>query len=212
MGLHLKNKITLDDERLLYLRKKDSRLAIVIDLIGDISYETHEDGYKFIVEEIVEQMLSIKAANKIRERLYNICGGIISPESISRLTVDDLRAVGISRSKSQYILNFNEAVCSKELILDDIANLEDADVMSQLMRIKGIGSWTAKMYLLFVLKRENILPYEDAAFVQAYCWLYNTKKNKPVDISKRCKNGVHMPLSRQDTCIAHLTVDTQNCL
>lgn len=183
----MKHKITLDDERIVYLKKKDSRLSVVFDLIGDISYEIHEDGYKFIIGEIVEQMLSVKAADKIRGRLLDICNGVISPETISRMTVDELRGIGISRGKSQYILNFNEAICSKVIVLDDMKNLGDADVAEKLTCVKGIGSWTAKMYLLFVLERENILPYEDGAFLQAYRWLYQTQKAKPEDIMRKCR-------------------------
>jgi DNA-3-methyladenine glycosylase II len=183
----MKNKITLDDERIVYLKGKDKRLAVVFGLIGDICYETHEDGYKFIVGEIVEQMLSVKAADKIRGRLAGLCNGAITPKSIAGLTVDDLRGIGISRGKSLYILNFTEAVRSKAIALDEIKNMDDADAMAKLMGLKGIGSWTAKMYLLFVLERENILPYEDGAFLQAYRWLYSTRKTKPEDIIKRCR-------------------------
>lgn len=80
----MKNKITLDDERIVYLKGKDKRLAVVFGLIGDICYETHEDGYKFIVGEIVEQMLSVKAADKIRGRLAGLCNGAITPKKHCR--------------------------------------------------------------------------------------------------------------------------------
>lgn len=65
--------------------------------------------------------------------------------------------------------------------------MPDKEVMKVLTSIKGIGNWTAKMYLLFFLKREDILPYEDGAFLQAYKCLYNTKIVKPESIARKCK-------------------------
>ena len=180
-------RITNQDESIVYLKKRDSRLSLVIDLIGDITCNIHLDGYSFIVEEIIGQMLSNKVADVISERLYQLCNGVISPETISTLTIDDLRGIGLSRAKSEYILCFNRAIIEGTLILDELNDLDDQDVMRRLMAVRGIGSWTSKMYLLFVLQRENVLPYEDGAFMQAYRWLYNTKKLSPEDVKKRCK-------------------------
>ena len=64
---------------------------------------------------------------------------------------------------------------------------DDDVVVKKLKRIKGIGNWTAKMYLLFVLRRDNVLPYEDGAFIQGYRWLYNTTDLSVESVKKRCK-------------------------
>ena len=179
--------ITSEDERIVYLKKRDNRLSVVIDLIGDIECHIHTDGYAFIVEEIVGQMLSNKVADVITERLYNLCGGTISVESVSSLAVEDLRGIGLSKAKSEYILCFNNAIKNGELDLSALEGLPDEEVMRQMMKVRGIGSWTSKMYLLFVLRRENVIPYEDGAFMAAYKWMYNTKKLSPEDVKKRCK-------------------------
>ncbi len=162
-------------------------MAKVIDMIGDITCNSHIDGYSFIIEEIVGQMLSDKVADVIAERLYKLCGGKLTPETIGRLCAADLRGIGLSNAKSQYILFFNQAIENGELVLDDLKDWPDEVVMKKLMSVRGIGSWTSKMYLLFVLKRNDVLPYEDGAFMAAYRWLYNTKLTKPEDVKKRCK-------------------------
>lgn len=179
--------ITSQDECILYLKNRDPRLSLVIDLIGDITCHIHVDGYSFIVEEIIGQMLSNKVADVISERLYRLCNGVISPKTISSLTLQDLRGIGLSMAKSEYILCFNKAINEGDLILDDLKDLDDREVMHRLMKVRGIGSWTSKMYLLFVLRRDDVLPYEDGAFMQAFKWLYNTKKLSPEDVKKRCK-------------------------
>lgn len=149
-------------------------MSRIIELVGDIEYETWSDGYVFVVHEIVEQMLSAKAGNAIFGRLVALCNGNISIESISALTDEQIRSVGMANSKVRYIRNFTEAVSSGSLDLAKLESLSDRDVMKTLMSIKGIGQWTAKMYLIFVLDRPNVLPYEDAAFIQAYKWAYKT--------------------------------------
>lgn len=68
-----------------------------------------------------------------------------------------------------------------------LETLPDREVIKYLTAIKGIGNWTAKMYLIFFLQREDVLPYEDVAFLQAYKWLYNTKVVKPESIGRRCR-------------------------
>ena len=179
--------ILTSDHRVKYLKSKDKRLSKIIDIIGDIEYATHSEGFSHIVEEIVGQMLSNKVADVLTERLRNLCGGKICVESIEKLNVDSIRSIGLSKAKSQYIINFCNAVKTGTIDLEGLSELSDEDVMKELMKIQGIGPWTAKMYLLFSLKRDNILPYEDGAFLQSYKWLYNTTDTSVTVIKKKCK-------------------------
>lgn len=180
--------ITAENPAIIYLKRNDKRLEKLINYIGDIECHKHLDSFSFIVEEIVSQMLSNKVADVICKRLYGICSGALTVESLSCKTVADLRAIGISSAKSQYILSFTEAVKSCQLDLEGLAHLSDKEVMSQLMAIRGIGSWTAKMYLLFVLQRPDILPFEDGAFQQSFMWLYCFKQKPNHDtVEKMCK-------------------------
>ena len=182
-------EVTLNKQtpQVIYLCSKDKRLAKVIDMVGEITYSTHDDGYAFLTHEIIEQMLSIKAGAKIYGRLSELCLGHITPESISKLSDEEIRGTGTSSSKVRYIRSLTQAVTTGQLILDQLPNLKDDDVIKQLTAIKGIGEWTAKMYLIFVLNRADVLPIEDVAFLQSYKWLYKTDDVSKESIQKKCK-------------------------
>ena len=181
--------LDMNSPEIQYLCKKDKRLAKVISLVGPIEYTPREveDGYTFLVHEIIEQMLSIKAGRKIYSRLEELCNSRISPEKISLLSIEDIRATGTSAAKAKYIQNVTKAVLSGNLDFSELEQLPDAEVMKKLTSIQGIGNWTAKMYLLFVLNRPDILPYEDGAFLQSYRWMYKTTDCTPNAVKKKCK-------------------------
>jgi len=181
--------ITLNMEHpaVQYLCKKDKRLAKVIQMVGSITYSPYTNGYPFLVHEIIEQMLSINAGQKIYARLKELCGGIVSPNSVARLTDDEIRSIGTSKSKVAYIRNITDAIISTDLVLDDLAKQTDAEVTATLTKIRGIGNWTAKMYLIFVLNRPDILPWEDGAFLQSYRWIYKTDDICQKAIEQKCR-------------------------
>lgn len=170
-----------------YLCQKDKRLAKVISTIGEISYTTHsEDPYAFMIHEIIEQMLSIKAGMKIYTRFEELCNGNISPQVVNQLTIEQIKTTGTSLNKATYIKALTDAVLVGNLNFSDFRTMSDSEVIDKLTSIKGIGKWTAKMYLIFVLDRQNILPTEDAAFLQSYCWLYKVENPSKKDIIRKC--------------------------
>lgn len=171
-----------------YLCQKDKRLAKVIRMVGKISYEPHlDDPFPFLIHEIVEQMLSVKAGAKIYDRLKTLCNGHVTPSSINRLSIDELRAIGTSSAKAKYIKSTANAVLNGTLDFARFFTMTDEAVLKELIQLPGIGMWTAKMYLIFVLNRQNILPYEDVAFLQSYRWLYKTNDISKASIEKKCK-------------------------
>ena len=173
-----------------HLKKADVRLSKVIDKIGSLdfsAYNNHPDSFLFLVREIVGQMISSSVKKVIWERLVVLCSNEITPITISNLSVEQLRNIGLSKSKSNYILNLAKIVSNGEIDFSRLDSMPDDEVLKILTSIKGIGNWTAKMYLLFFLQREDILPFEDVAFLQSYKWLYNTKDIKPDSIVRRCK-------------------------
>lgn len=179
--------LTANSPSIAYLCKKDKRLAKLISTIGDITYNTHsDDPYSFIVHEIIEQMLSIKAGAKIYSRFEDLCKGNITPDVVNSLSIDQIRTTGTSSNKATYIKEFTSAVLSGKLNFEELNVLTDKEVIKKLTSIKGIGNWTAKMYLIFVLDRQNILPIEDAAFLQSFCWLYKMNNPTKNDIIKKC--------------------------
>lgn len=182
--------ITLDTNSppIQYLRKKDKRLAKVIDMVGPITYHTHEDNpYAFLIHEIIEQMLSAKVASKIYERFESLCGGGINPVIVNELSDADIKSIGTADTKVSYIRNLTSAVISGELNFETINKLPDNEAMCKLVSFRGIGNWTAKMYLLFVLDRPDVLPFEDVAFQQAFEWVYKSPDRTKEAIIKRCK-------------------------
>lgn len=182
--------ITLDmnSPPVQYLCKKDKRLAKVISMVGPITYRVHdEDPYAFLIHEIIEQMLSIKAGAKIYERLSNLCNGLITPESISNITDGKMRTTGISKNKISYIRALTNEIINGTLNLYSLSDYSDKEVIKRLTSIKGIGKWTANMYLIFVLNRDDILPVEDVAFQQSYKWMYRTEDISKESIRKRCR-------------------------
>ena len=177
----------MNEKGISHLKAKDKRLAKVIERVGEIEIHRHTDSFYFIVREIVGQMVSAAVKKVIFNRLTAICNNSICPETLLKLQVEDLRAIGLSNAKSQFILSLADMVANGKISLDKFEEMSDDDVLRQLTSIKGIGNWTAKMYLLFFLQRDDILPFEDGAFLQAYRWLYNTKKCDQKSIEKRCK-------------------------
>ncbi len=171
-----------------YLCRKDKRLAKVIYMVGSISYEPHlDDPFPFLIHEIVEQMLSIKAGAKIFSRLEALCNGHVTPLSIDVLSTDELRTIGTSSAKAKYIKSAVTAVLNGTLNFTYFSTMTDDAILKELIQLPGIGMWTAKMYLIFVLDRQNILPYEDVAFLQSYRWLYKTKDVSRASVEKKCK-------------------------
>ena len=132
-------------------------------------------------------MLSIKAGAVIYGRLEKLCDGKITPTSISVLSDEQIKSIGTSKLKVSYIRNLTAAVINGSLVYEELIEMDDASAIKKLTTIKGIGNWSAKMYLLFVLNRQDILPVEDAAFLQSYKWLYETEDCSPASVIAKCK-------------------------
>lgn len=181
--------IVLDEnsEAIQYLSRKDKRLAKAIKMIGPITYVPHEDTYEFLVGEILGQMLANKVSRKMNERLVVLCDGHITPEAISALTDEEIRSIGTSKQKTAYIRNLTEAVQCQQIDLEHIKGKTDSEILKELTELRGIGNWTAKMYLIFCLNRQDILPYEDFAFLQGFGWLYKTDDYSRQNVEKKCK-------------------------
>ena len=184
------NVVTLDmnTPSVQYLCEKDKRLAKVISMVGPISYVPHEeDTYSFLIHEIIEQMLSVKAGQKIYGRLEGLCDGAVTPERIAAMSDDEIRGTGASSSKVKCIRNVTEAVLCGDLDFDKFETQPGEKVICVLTKLHGIGNWTAKMFLIFVLNRPDILPIEDGAFLQTYRWVYKTDDCSEKAVREKCR-------------------------
>lgn len=181
-------QLTMESPAIQYLCQKDKRLAKVIRQIGPLSYRPHRDNpFPYFIHEIIEQMLSTKASVRIYGRLETLCGGRVTPDGIAGLSLEEIRSIGTSATKAACIKRFSESVRTKEIDWERLSQLEEEAIVKELTKIKGIGMWTAKMYLIFTLDKPDVLPYEDGAFRQSYQWLYKTDDLSRASIEKKCR-------------------------
>jgi len=145
----------------------------VIRRAGPFRLQLRRDRFYSLVSSILSQQISGKAATAIRARLEgHIAPEKISAETLSRLNLRTLRRIGVSPQKSAYLLDLAERVGSGELKLDRLARMTDDEVIEALIRVKGIGVWTAQMFLIFSLGRLDVFPHDDLGVRSAIRNLY----------------------------------------
>jgi DNA-3-methyladenine glycosylase II len=168
----------ISDEGLEHLRDSDERLREVIDERGPLDLEARvrgrpADPYGALLRAIVGQQLSVKAARTIYERFTALFdGNTPTPEQLLEVDADTLRAAGLSRAKAAYVRSLAEHVISGELELGRLDELSDEEVTHELVAVKGLGQWTADMFLIFHLGRPDILPVGDLGVRRAIERLY----------------------------------------
>jgi len=132
------------------------------------------DRFFALANSILSQQISVHAARAIKSRLSERIGAkTLTPEAVMRLGVDELRATGISRQKATYLLDLSEKVASGALILDRMPRMTDDRVITELVKVRGIGVWTAQMFLIFSLGRLDVLPVDDYGIRAAIQKLYD---------------------------------------
>jgi DNA-3-methyladenine glycosylase II len=145
-----------------HLRRVDPHLRAIIDRIGPCRLEPHPHRFSALVRSIISQQISSKAAASINQKLVAIGGDPHHPSRLLELGEISLRSVGLSGAKARYVLNLAEAVDSGQVPLDAFDDSwDEAAITQSLTTVKGIGVWTAEMFLIFVLNRPDILPASD---------------------------------------------------
>ena len=127
-----------------YISKQSEEMEKLVLRFGHLEKGQVSDVFESIVIHIIGQMLSMNVSQRIIERLYKKVG-VISPYTIEKLTIDDLCECGISRNKGNYILGLAKEVLDGRISFDILDKLSDEEVIKYLMRIKGVGRWTAEM-------------------------------------------------------------------
>lgn len=155
------------EEGLSALAKADPRLVPVIAQAGDVPLRLQPPGFEGLANIIVSQMISRAAANRIWERLQTLCGPQMQASRFGDLSEEQLRAAGLSGAKARTLLAAAETVALGQLDLDDICVLAPDDAMQQLTGIKGVGPWTAEIYLMFCAGHADIFPVGDVALQNA---------------------------------------------
>jgi len=182
-----KIRLSKDNEAVRYLCGRDPFLARAISLVGEISYEPYGDPFRFLVDLVIGQMLSNRVAEVLSGRFEELCGGEVTPAAVKKLSAEEIRGIGASTRKAETIKTLADLSESRAIPFEEFPKLSDGEVTARLTSIKGFGAWSAKMYLIFVLDRQDVLPYEDGAFLQAYRWLYHTRDTAKEAVEACCK-------------------------
>ena len=160
-----------------YLAANDQRLAPIIAASGPCRIKPHTDHYGELVGSIVGQQLSTKAAATIWRRVLDLFGGKMpTPEQLIKVDDQKLRDAGLSWAKVRYVKDLAEHVLDKRLDLEHISTMPNEQVIEQLTAVKGIGEWSAHMFMMFGLGRLDILPVGDLGICKAVMNLYGLKE------------------------------------
>ena len=168
-----------------HLKKSDPVLRAIIERVGPCRMEFGQPEFSSVAEAIVYQQLNGKAAVTIFNRFTALAGEPLTPEGILKLTDAQLRSVGLSKQKSSYLKDLATKTAEGVLNFEKLADLPDEDVIQHLTQVKGIGVWTAHMFLMFSLRRPNVLPTGDYGIQVAIKKHYKKRKlPKPKDMEK----------------------------
>ena len=160
-----------------HLRKSDPILRDVIRQAGPFALKLKRDRYQALVYSILSQQISGKAAAAVRKKLEQLAGAEgLTPARISTFSLEELRSAGLSKQKASYILDLSQRVHGGTLALESLARCSDDMVIESLVEVKGIGVWTAHMFLIFSLGRLDILPHGDYGVRSAIQRLYSLEE------------------------------------
>lgn len=169
--------LTITDEIATELGKKDDRINKLISLVGCLNIAIRENRFEALVRSIIGQQISISSARTIYTKMQVLCGKV-RPESLYGVSSEELRKAGVSKPKISFIKDLSEKVLSGEMDLYSLDDYSSDEIISILTKVKGIGTWTAQMFLIFSLGRLDIVALGDAGLQRACKWLYYDEGNK----------------------------------
>jgi DNA-3-methyladenine glycosylase II len=173
---------------ILHLKKSDPVMRAIIERVGAYRIEYGKPTFHSLAESILYQQLNGKAAVTIFKRFTDQTGDPVTPEGILKLTDAQMRAVGLSKQKTAYLRDLAEKTKAGLLDFRKLENLSDDEVIEHLTQVKGVGVWTAHMFLMFSLRRPDILPTGDYGIQVAIKKYYRKRKlPKPKDMEKIAK-------------------------
>lgn len=172
----------------IHLKKSDPILRAIIDRIGPCRMEFGLPEFHSLAEAIVYQQLNGKAAVTIFKRFAALAGEPLTPEGILKLTDAQLRSAGLSKQKSSYLKDMAQRAARGDLDFTRLPEMSDDEVIKHLTQVKGVGVWTAHMFLMFTLRRANVLPTGDFGIRMAIKKHYRKRQlPKPEQMEKIAK-------------------------
>jgi DNA-3-methyladenine glycosylase II len=171
-----------------HLKKSDPILSAIIERVGACRMEFGDPQFHSLAEAIVYQQLNGKAAVTIFKRFTALAGEPLMPAGILKLTDAQLRSVGLSKQKSSYLKDMAQRAARGELDFARLPEMTDEEIIKHLTQVKGVGVWTAHMFLMFTLQRPNVLPTGDFGIRMAIKKHYKKRKlPKPEQMEKIAK-------------------------
>ena len=163
-----------------HFRKRDPLLHAAIKQIGPYRLKPSRDRFGMLVRSIISQQISVGAARSIRGKLEAIVGDArFTPQAIVDLTDRQLRSAGLSKQKASYLRDLSAKSLDGTVNLPKIGRLPDEAVIERLTQVKGIGRWTAQMFLIFSLGRADVFPIDDFGVRSAMIKLYHLEEAPP---------------------------------
>ncbi len=148
-------------EAIQHLRRSDPILSEIIGRVGEYRIEFRAPEFETLVKSIVYQQLSGRVASVIFGRLARAAGGRLTPENVLKLRPSRMRRLGLSTQKTAYIRDLARHTRDGRVVFEELPDLPDHAVIERLTQVKGIGSWTVHMFLIFALRRPDVLPTGD---------------------------------------------------
>ena len=147
-----------------HLMKKDRVMKRLIPLLGDGTLQSRGDAFSTLARSIVGQQISVKAAQTVWDR-FAALPRAITPGDVLKLKIDDMRAAGLSVRKVEYLVDLALHFDAGKLHVDGWHGMDDEEIIAELVAIRGVGRWTAEMFLIFHLMRPNVLPLDDVGLI-----------------------------------------------
>ena len=149
------------DEAIAHLKAHDPVMADLIARHPEPTFTKHPHYYQELMSSIIGQQLSVKAAATIKQRFIDLFGHFPAPEEVLATSIDDMRAIGLSRQKASYLIAIAEHARDQRVDFARLDRLDNDAVINELTAIKGVGAWTVHMFLMFCMARLDVLPVGD---------------------------------------------------
>lgn len=184
------------DKDVQELAASDPTMGKLIHYTGNITLPLRTDYFASLVRSIVGQQISVAAASAVFERLESLTNNTLNIAAINRVTNEQLHEIGFSKRKVNYIRDLVEHIEREDIVLEALPQLDNDTIIKQLTNVKGIGKWTAEMFLILSLARMDVLAIDDIGIQRGARWLYQVDKTERKDILKKKKT----------TWVPHLTI------
>ena len=178
-------------EDALVVLSKDKKLKKIISSVGECRIRTISNPFEALVEAIITQQISDSAGKAISFKFKNLFGKKYpTPNDVVKLSVNEIKSVGLSRMKAEYILGISHMVIEKKLDFKIFKKMSNDEIISELTKIRGIGRWTAEMYLIFALGRTDVFPLGDLGLINGIKKLYDLENPTTEQILKITNNWI----------------------